>query len=100
MLMVSPGMSIAKKADMHRSVESLIRESAETGRSLPAVVLAREAEETGVPAEQVRERVRVTLKVMRGAIEEGLRGEARSPSGLTGGRAARLWADGPRILGP
>jgi L-serine dehydratase len=93
-------MSIATKADMHRSVESLIQESASTGLSLPAVVLAREAEETGVASEVVRERVRNTLKVMRGAIEEGLKGEARSPSGLTGGRAARLWADGPRILGP
>jgi L-serine dehydratase len=37
---------------------------------------------------------------MRSAIDEGLKGEARSPSGLTGGRAASLWNHGPRILGP
>ncbi len=37
---------------------------------------------------------------MRAAIEEGLEGNVRSPSGLTGGRAKRLWDDGPRLLGP
>ncbi|MFP4623921.1 MAG: L-serine ammonia-lyase, iron-sulfur-dependent, subunit alpha, partial [Gemmatimonadota bacterium] len=38
--------------------------------------------------------------VMREAIDEGLRGDVRSPSGLTGGRAKRLRDDGPRLLGP
>jgi L-serine dehydratase len=36
---------------------------------------------------------------MREAVDEGLRGEVRSPSGLTGGRARRLWEHGPRLLG-
>src|SRR5690606_9793681 len=57
-------------------------------------------DETGVPAEQIRERIRHTLRVMRGAIEEGLKGNVRSPSGLTGGRAKRLHDNGPRLLGP
>lgn len=85
---------------MHRSVESLLQEAAETGRSLPEVVLAREAAESGVAPEEIRARVRRTLGVMRRAIEEGLRGDVRSPSGLTGGRAKRLWDAGPRLLGP
>ncbi len=85
---------------MHRSIESLIRESEETGRSLPEVVLQTEVEESGRSAEEIRERIRKTLAIMRAAIEEGLKGEVRSPSGLTGGRAARLWSDGPRLLGP
>ncbi len=85
---------------MHRSIESLIKESAESGRSLPDVILAREVDETGATAEQVRDRIRHTLGVMRGAIDEGLKGAERSPSGLTGGRAAKLAANGPRILGP
>src|SRR5690606_4720902 len=38
--------------------------------------------------------------VMRAAIEEGLKGEVRSPSGMTGGRAALLWHEGQRLLGP
>ncbi len=85
---------------MHRSIESLIHESETTGRPLPQVVLDAEARETGVPAADIRARVARTLKVMRGAIEEGLKGEARSRSGLTGGRARRLWENGPRLLGP
>lgn len=84
---------------MHRSVESLIREAEESGRPLPQVVLDREATESGVPAEQIRARISQTLAVMRRAIDEGLEGKVRSASGLTGGRAKRLWDDGPRILG-
>lgn len=84
---------------MHRSLESLIREAAETGRPLPRVVLDAECRETGATPEQVRARISRTLEVMRGAILEGLEGEVRSASGLTGGRARRLWEGGPRILG-
>jgi L-serine dehydratase len=36
---------------------------------------------------------------MRAAIAEGLKGDVRSPSGLTGGRAKRLHDHGPRLLG-
>jgi L-serine dehydratase len=85
---------------MHRSIESLIREAAETGRPLPQVVLDAEAAESGVAPEEVRARIARTLTVMRAAIDEGLRGEVRSASGLTGGRARKLWENGPRLLGP
>jgi len=85
---------------MHRSIESLLRDAETTGRSLPEVVLAVEAEESGVAATEIRERIRRTINVMRDAIAEGLKGEVRSPSGMTGGRAARLLQDGPRLLGP
>jgi L-serine dehydratase len=85
---------------VHRSIESLLQDAAASGRSLPETVLAREVEETGVAPAEVRARVRDTLQVMRNAIEEGLRGSVRSPSGLTGGRAKRLHDNGPRLLGP
>lgn len=85
---------------MHRSIESLIRDAEQSGRSLPEVVLATESDESGVPPEQIRARIGRTLAVMRSAIDEGLKGEARSPSGMTGGRARRLWENGSRILGP
>jgi L-serine dehydratase len=85
---------------MHRSIESLIRDAEESGRPLPQVVLDAEAAESGIPAADIRERIRRTLQVMRGAIDEGLKGEIRSASGLTGGRARRLWENGPRLLGP
>lgn len=84
---------------MHRSIESLIREAEATGRPLPRVVLETEAAESGTSAEEIRARIGRTLRVMRGAIDEGLKGEVRSASGLTGGRARRLWENGPRLLG-
>ncbi|MEJ2185997.1 MAG: L-serine ammonia-lyase, iron-sulfur-dependent, subunit alpha [Gemmatimonadota bacterium] len=85
---------------MHRSIAAMLQESAENGRSLPGVVQDAEAEESGRSADEIRARIRKTLSVMRSAIDEGLKGEVRSPSGLTGGRAARLSQDGPRLLGP
>ncbi|HYJ81012.1 MAG TPA: L-serine ammonia-lyase, iron-sulfur-dependent, subunit alpha [Longimicrobiaceae bacterium] len=85
---------------MHRSLESLIRDAEESGRPLPLVVLETEAAESGVPAAQIRARIAGTLRVMRSAVDEGLKGEVRSASGLTGGRARRLWEQGPRLLGP
>jgi L-serine dehydratase len=85
---------------MHKSIESMLQDAADTGRSLPEVVLALEAQETGWEPEAIRDRIRKTLNIMKDAIEEGLKGEVRSASGLTGGRAARLWDDGPRLMGP
>jgi L-serine dehydratase len=78
----------------------MLQEAAETGQSLPEIVLRAEVEETGVSADVVRKRVHHTISVMRQAIEEGLKGDVRSPSGLTGGRAKRLFDNGPRLLGP
>jgi L-serine dehydratase len=85
---------------VHRSIESLLRDADESRRPLPEVILQLEVDETGVAAAVIRSRIRNTLEVMRGAIEEGLKGEVRSPSGLTGGRAKRLFDAGPRLLGP
>ncbi len=85
---------------MHRSIESLIADARESGRALPQVVLAVEAGESGRSEEEIRGRIRRTLEVMRAAIGEGLKGEVRSSSGMTGGRARRLWEAGPRLLGP
>lgn len=78
----------------------MLSEAAESGRPLPDIVLQKEVDETGVAAADIRERVRHTVRVMREAIDEGLKGEVRSPSGLTGGRAKTLYDNGPRILGP
>jgi L-serine dehydratase len=85
---------------VHRSLESLVREADESGRPLPQVVLETEARESGARPEEIRARIARTLRVMRGAIDEGLKGEVRSASGLTGGRARKLWEGGPRLLGP
>lgn len=84
---------------MHRSIESLIAATRD-GTPLPGVVLAAEVAESGRTEEEIRERIRRTLRVMREAVAEGIAGAPLSPSGLTGGRAKRLWEEGPRLLGP
>jgi L-serine dehydratase len=84
---------------VHRSIEAMLQDAQAAGGSLPAAVLRLEVEETGVPEEQVRARIRRTISVMRDAIDEGLKGDVRSPSGLTGGRAKKLHDHGPRLLG-
>jgi L-serine dehydratase len=84
---------------MFRSVESMLAAAHEPGKTLPGVVLAEESAETGVPEAEIRERISRTLSVMRSAIDEGLKGDVRSPSGLTGGRARRLHENGPRLMG-
>ncbi len=58
--------------------------------SLGSAVLALEAEESGVAASELRDRMLATLTVMREAVERGLSGEAHSRSGMTGGDAARV----------
>ena len=84
---------------MHRSIEALLADAAESGHTLAEVVLAKEAAESGRDPADIRARVQRNLRVMRSAITEGLKGEARSASGLTGGRAKRLAENGPRLLG-
>ncbi|HET6764498.1 MAG TPA: L-serine ammonia-lyase, iron-sulfur-dependent, subunit alpha [Longimicrobiaceae bacterium] len=84
---------------MHRSIESLIHDAGQSGKTLAQVVLEAESAESGVPAEQIRARIRRTLQVMTQAVSEGLKGDAHSPSGMTGGRSRRLWENGPRLMG-
>lgn len=84
---------------MHASMEALLAAAQSSEGGLPAVVLEEESRESGASRDEIRARIRKTMGVMREAIDEGLKGEVRSPSGLTGGRAARLYADGPRLLG-
>ena len=84
---------------MFKSIESMLREARAAGQPLPVVVQLAESAESGRPVPEIRERVRRVLGVMRIAVAEGLEGNVRSSSGLTGGRAAQLQGRGPRLLG-
>jgi L-serine dehydratase len=84
---------------MHRSIESLLREAKNTGKSIPQIIVQAEAAESGQSEADIRQRIQRTLAVMRAAVDEGLVGDVRSPSGMTGGRARRLHEKGPRLLG-
>lgn len=67
--------------------------------SLAEAVLRRESKNSGLEPEKIRTRILETLKVMESAVVEGLSSDERSPTGMTGGRARRLMAEGPRIFG-
>lgn len=84
---------------MFESIEAWFEASESDGVSLAEASLRRQAKETGTGPERIRARVRESLEVMEEAVEEGLASDEESPSGLTGGRARRLEARGPRLFG-
>lgn len=85
---------------MFRSIDEWFAICDEAGIDLPTAVIRREARESGREPEAIRAKVAAAIEVMRGAIAEGLETAEPSPSGLTGGRARRLEAEGPGLLGP
>ncbi|MGH7541140.1 MAG: hypothetical protein ACRELC_09085 [Gemmatimonadota bacterium] len=85
---------------MFKSIATWLEEAERGGVSLAEAVLRRETRNTGVDPEAVRSRIVNTLKVMREAVDEGLSSNQRSPTGMTGGRAGRLAARAPGLMGP
>jgi len=85
---------------MVRSIAEWFAAAEAEGQDLAEVILGREEQETGVSAEKIRGRIIETLAVMERAIQEGLEIDSPSPSGMTGGRAARLLQDSPAFFGP
>lgn len=63
------------------------------------VVKKDQAKKNHVEVETLEERMRGMLEVMRASVDEGLRTDVRSVSGMTGGQAARLWTRAPEALG-
>lgn len=76
----------------YSSVSSLIS-AAEAGRSsISRLVLADQAEQTGLEEAALFARMRDNLAVMRQSVKAGSAPELRSASGLTGGDAAKMRA--------
>lgn len=85
---------------MFDSIAEWLEEAERLQIGLAEAVIRREAKQTGADPEEIRARVREALGTMREAVEEGLALDEPSPSGLTGGRARRLAATAPGLLGP
>lgn len=74
--------------------------------SISEIMLRREIENSELDREAIITEMHENLQTMRDSVEEGLTGEQRSVSGLTGGDAAKLYAradrgdtlSGPRTL--
>ena len=83
---------------MYRSLAEAIADAERDGRTLAATALAREAQDQGRTVEDIRSALGRALKVMRGAVSDGLTGDLHSASGLVGGDAAKLRTGPPGPL--
>ena len=75
---------------MYRSLTAAVRDAEARGISLSQLALATESDDQGRSVADIRDALQRALNVMRGAIEQGSRGDLRSDSGLVGGDAAKL----------
>src|SRR5690349_22784433 len=79
---------------MYRSLAAAVRDAESRRITLSQLALEAESSDQGRPIGEIRDVLRRALHVMRGAVDRGLTGELRSPSGLVGGDAAKL-VNGP-----
>ena len=73
-----------------RSYQDILEKANLRGTKISGVVLAEEIEATGLSAEELQTRMKQNYSVMKESVDQGLRSEWRSFSGLVGGDAARL----------
>jgi L-serine dehydratase len=83
---------------MYRALHDAIRDAESQGKTLARLALETEARDQGRPIEEIRSALRRALRVMRGAIAQGLTGNLKSASGLVGGDAAKLHTGPPGPL--
>jgi len=75
---------------MYHSLAAAVHDAEAQGITLSRLALETEADDQGRPVEEIRAALARALRVMQGAVEQGLTGDLRSASGLVGGDAAKL----------
>jgi L-serine dehydratase len=75
---------------MYSSLAAAIRDAESQEKSLGVLALETESRDQARPVAEIRAALARALKVMRGAIDQGLVGDLHSASGLVGGDAAKL----------
>jgi L-serine dehydratase len=83
----------------YSNMSDLVADAAALG-SLGAAVVARECDETGRGHDEVVRGFLDALDVMDASVAAGLKGDARSRSGLTGGDARRVAGSDRSVAGP
>ena len=68
----------------------LLEKCKELNMTIHELCVEREAELTGVSKEEVRDRMRVSLNIMKEAVEKAVREDIKSMGGLIGGEAKKL----------
>jgi L-serine dehydratase len=79
---------------MYRSLAAAVRDAEARDITLSRLALETESEDQGRPVGEIRAALKRALSVMQSAVQQGLRGDLRSASGLVGGDAAKL-VNGP-----
>ncbi len=75
---------------MYHSLAEAIADAERDGKSLATVALEIESRDQGRTIEDIRDALQRALTVMRHAIEQGVKGDLYSASGLVGGDAAKM----------
>lgn len=75
---------------MYHSLAEAIADAERDGKSLAKVALEIESRDQGRTIEDIRDALQRALTVMRHAIEQGVKGDLFSASGLVGGDAAKM----------
>ena len=75
---------------MYKSLAAAVHDAEARGISLSRLALETESADQGRPVGEIRDVLRRALVVMRGAVDRGLAGDLKSPSGLVGGDAEKL----------
>lgn len=76
---------------MFSTIEELVGIARSEGVRVSELMIRREVEETGASQEDILRRMDDQLGIMEAAAWQGIAGEGRSASGLTGGDAKLLW---------
>ena len=76
---------------MFASLQELIKESEQTGKSLAELVIAAEVSTSGLSAEAIRAKMLERLRTMQYSAQQGLDKPIKSISGISGGSAHKFW---------
>lgn len=74
----------------YNSVEELVNAARSSNQKISQIVLTEQAEDMELTEEAVYETMEKSFDVMRQSVENGMEKNLRSPSGLSGGAAAKL----------
>lgn len=74
----------------YTKIDQLVKAAIDNNSSIGELTLKQESKNSGIPEEECYARMEKQLIVMEQSIKEGLNNTTKSPSGLTGGDAARL----------
>lgn len=83
---------------MYHSLADAVRDAEAASKSLSQLALEAESDDQGRSIAEIRDALARALKIMRGAVEQGMIGDLKSASGLVGGDAAKLRTGAPGPL--